>query len=77
MYIHGEVNKYGYRIIDNTTGDIIYQAGNNPRESSSVILSGGLPIHKLIEYCHQTGNEIAAEEGKLWVGIEEYRNNRY
>ena len=41
MYIHGEVNKYGYRIIDNTTGDIIYQAGNNPRESSSVILSGG------------------------------------
>ena len=77
MYIHGEVNKFGYRIIDNTSGDIIYQAGNNPRESSSTVLTGGLPICKLIAYCHQTGNELAQEQGKLWVGVEECRHDRY
>lgn len=72
MYIHGEVHRYGYRIIDNVTGDVIYEAGNHPCDSYQVIRDTrrGLSTSKLIEYCNQTGEEIAAELGKLYVGID-------
>ena len=73
MYIHGEVHKFGYKIIDNRTGDIIYQAGNSPYDSQQVIhdIRRGLSTSKLIEYCNQTGNEIAGEQDKLYVGIHD------
>ena len=62
MEIIGYYDLDGYRIEDNLDGEVLYEAGNNPLESSSHIdHADGLPIEKIIEYCILTGQEMAAE----------------
>jgi len=67
----GFYNEYGYRIEDNLDGAVLYTAGNNPLESSSVVsLNDGLPMKTIKEYCGRTGLEMAEEIGGEWIGAE-------
>ena len=62
--ITGYYDNSGYSIWKND--ELIYEAGNNPLESTSVI-KNGLLIETIKEYCIQTGNEIAAEQNDIFV----------
>lgn len=69
MKIIGYYNLDGYRIEDNLDGEILYEAGNNPLESSShVDRSDGLPIKTIREYCEQTGREMSVELKAEFLG---------
>ncbi|MFA5346539.1 MAG: hypothetical protein WC294_00210 [Methanoregula sp.] len=68
MQIIGYYNKDGYTI-ETTTGIVLYSAGNNPMESSSVI-ADGLPLETIKSMCDLTGREIAAERNAEFVGAE-------
>ena len=69
--IIGYYNADGYHI-DELDGATIYTAGNNPKESSSIIdRAFGLPLETIREFCEKTGRQIAEEMGAKFVGIEE------
>jgi hypothetical protein len=69
MKIIGYYNLDGYRIEDNLDGEVLYEAGNNPLESSShVDRADGLPLHTIKEYCERTGREMAEELSAAFVG---------
>jgi len=69
MKIIGYYNLDGYRIEDNLDGEILYEAGNNPLESSShVDRADGLPIETIREYCERTGKEMATELKAEFLG---------
>lgn len=62
----------GYRIEDNLDGEVLYEAGNNPHESSShVAHEHGLSLATLKEYCERTGREMAEERGATFAGAFE------
>ena len=66
----GYYNRDGYRI-DEVDGRTLYEGGNNPLESSSVIdRADGLPLRTIRRFCRQTGREIAEERGAEFVGVE-------
>jgi hypothetical protein len=69
MKIIGYYNLDGYRIEDNLDGEILYEAGNNPLESSShVDRVDGLPLKTIKKYCRGTGFEIAEELKAEFLG---------
>ena len=61
--ITGYYDNQGYSIWKDD--ELLYEAGNNPLESSSVV-KNGLPIETIREYCIQTGNEIAEEQNDIF-----------
>ena len=70
MEIIGYYDLDGYRIEDNLDGEVLYEAGNNPLESSShVDRADGLPIEKIIEYCVLTGQEMSRELKAGFKGV--------
>jgi len=73
----GYYNRDGYRIEkvmpdDHGNSRTLYEAGNNPLESSNSIVdrAGGLPLRTIRRFCRQTGREIATERGAEFVGVE-------
>ena len=69
MEIIGYYNLDGYRIEDNLDGEVLYEAGNNPLESTShVDHADGLPIETIQEYCVLTGQEVAKELKAEFMG---------
>ena len=69
----GYYNRDGYRIErpDDHGGRILYEAGNNPLESSShVDQEDGLPLRTIRRFCLQTGREMAAEMDGTFAGAE-------
>ena len=72
MEIIGYYDLDGYRIEDNLDGDVLYDAGNNPFESSShVDRKDGLPLETIKEYCERTGKEMAKELNAVFLGAFE------
>jgi hypothetical protein len=67
MKIIGYYNLDGYRIEDNLDGEILYEAGNNPFDSTSVI-DDGLPLEIIKGFCNQTGLEMTVDRGVEFVG---------
>lgn len=62
----------GYRIEDARSGEVLYSAGNNPVESSSVVdREEGLPLANIQEFCIRTGNEMAIELKATFMGALE------
>ncbi len=70
MKLIGYYDDYGYRIEDDDNGTVLYEAGNNPLESTSHVING-LPVETLKRYCKQTGQEMAEELGAEWLGAFE------
>ena len=70
--IRGIVNVYGYQIVIAGTTEILYEAGNNPRDSSpSQNLfpgEGAVDIDTIREWCELSGKEIAMENNDIWCG---------
>ena len=70
-YLHGEVHKLGYRIVYADV-NIMYEAGNHPLDSAATCEPRrGLSTRKLMDFCNQTGEEIAKELKTVYVGILE------
>ena len=68
--LSGNYNRDGYTITDET-GEIVYEAGNNPLESSSRVRHDeGLDLRTIRRYCIQTGREMAAESGAEFARAE-------
>ena len=68
--IEGYYNEYGYRI--ESDGEEIYQAGNCPLESTTIVDPRyGLTLETIEEFCKQTCHEFA-EERKEPLGNVEY-----
>jgi hypothetical protein len=69
--VYGEYDKSGYCIFLSDNGDIdeVYRAGNSPFDSYNVV-SSGLALRKIREYCIRTGKEIAEENDGKWIGAE-------
>ena len=70
--IYGIVNAFGYQIIDQQTDNILYEAGNNPKDSSptqSLPADMGVGVATLKEWANLTGNEMAQEHGAKWLGV--------
>lgn len=69
MEIIGYYDENGYQIENHRECEILYQAGNNPLESSSYVpVNEGLPIKTIREYCERTGKEMAKENNAYWLG---------
>ena len=69
MKIIGFYDKFGYTIEDESTGEVLYTAGNNPLESSSIVSpEKGLTISMIKKYCRQSGKEIAKENKGEFIG---------
>lgn len=67
--LYGIVNAFGYQILDRKTNDILYEAGNNPIDSSptqSLSADQGVGVETLTEWANLTGNEMAEELGAKW-----------
>jgi hypothetical protein len=72
MKIIGYYNHYGYRIEDNENGKVLYEAGNNPLESTGVVeRKDGISIEMIKMYCEQSGRDIAEEKGVEWLGAHQ------
>lgn len=68
MNIYGEYSPYGY-VIYNENGAELYRAGNSPYDSQQVVgVEHGLPLKTIHDYCDQTGQEIADENGYTYTG---------
>ena len=73
MNIFGSVDKRGYSIVTDG-GDELYSAGNHPYDSKQGAPDDmALSLETLLDFCIQTGEEIAKERGDTFVGatIEE------
>lgn len=73
MLIVGEYNRHGYRIWDVETGNLLYTAGNCPFESTTVLDTWDRyaePLHTIRSHCLSTAQEIAAEHGAGFGGVE-------
>jgi len=56
--IHGVYNEYGYNIWDATNGELLYEGGNSPFESTGTLDINDPMVEKLgtiKKYCIQTG----------------------
>lgn len=70
MRLVGTFNEFGYQIED-VDGNVIYTAGNNPRESSSVVsLEHALDITEIMQFCRETGEDMAQDLDATFVGIQ-------
>jgi len=73
MNIFGHVDKHGYFIVDDE-GNELYCAGNHPYDSQQGASEDiALSVETLLDFCIQTGEEMAQERGDVFVGatIEE------
>jgi hypothetical protein len=53
-------------------GNVLYEAGNNPLESSSYVAwDEGLPIETIKQFCEVTGKEMEKELNAEFIGMEE------
>jgi hypothetical protein len=69
--LEGYYNALMYEIVDIETDEVVYQAGNNPHDSSisqSLPANAGVGLFTMHKYCRQTGREMAAERGVRWRG---------
>jgi len=67
--VHGEYNGWYYRVFLN--GEEIYWAGNSPQDSQvSVPKSRGVGESKMRQYCKQTCEDIAFENGASNRGVQ-------
>lgn len=65
----GYYNRHGYRIEDNLDGEILYEAGNNPLESTShVDPADGLNLKTIRSYCDRTGKAMSREHVADYIG---------
>lgn len=71
--ITGYYDAGGYWIEDQD-GKILYQAGNNPHESTGTIDSG-LPLETIKGFCEKTGQEMADELNATFAGVFESDDN--
>lgn len=73
--IRAIVNEWGYQIIDVETKEILSEAGNNPRDSSTTqnLLPGhgAADIVTLREWAAITGKCLAGERDTRWWGVQE------
>lgn len=69
---YGEIAFPYYRIINMDTGQEVYWAGNNPRDSKQTTSKeSGLDLDTMIQYCNQTGKELAEDDDAIWLGLNE------
>ena len=71
--LHGEVNKWGYKIMGPCPFSAsLYEAGNHPRDSSQTIDPAdkdAIPISELLKLCETTGSDMAKAMGMNWKGV--------
>jgi len=72
----GEYNQNGYSIYisDSPYDGVIYQAGNCKYDSAQYLpvgAEGTIDITTIEDYCNQTGQEIAEENGGIWDGAKQ------
>lgn len=67
----GEYDETGYRIVSDTH-DVVYEAGNNPHDSSptqSLPVGQGADLEQILMWCDHTGREMAGEREAEWNGV--------
>jgi len=70
MKLIGYYNEYGYRIKE-VGGETLYEAGNSPYESSSVVsLDKAISLSQVELFCQWTGQDMANEIEGEWMGAE-------
>ena len=71
----GFYHPHGYNIHRQEDGQLVeqvYEAGNNPGDSTSMIpVERGEDLETLHRFCEQTGKELAKEMGLPWAGCSE------
>ncbi len=67
----GYYNEYGYFIMDLNTNEELYNAGNSPFDSTSILpMDKGVGLDAVKEFCESTGKEMADELSGKFLGCE-------
>jgi len=69
--IIGEYNENGYQILYQN-GNVLYSAGNNPKDSCLYSPMSRLTLSKIRSFCISTAKEIAKENNARYGGVERH-----